>query len=201
LRFHFGLKTSGVLFRQGLEQRNGLVIISFALAERKPLTCLLAGLHPTCCRLRNAPRALVVASQQLRLGLRDFGEPLNHGLGDLIMELLPGLAQERLIGGVLDERVTKLIRRCRRRAVLRNQLQFHHPLESGRQRLGRHAEHILKQFETGFPADGCGCLCHGPVRSQPINARHQRVLHAGRNQARGQRPGELVTVLQLAQET
>jgi hypothetical protein len=52
--------------------------------------------------------------EQLGLGLTDLGNVCLRHLGNVLIILLPGTPQQRLIGGVRDQRMLEAVRRVRR---------------------------------------------------------------------------------------
>ena len=82
----------------------------------------LARLEP----IRHGPfggaRFAVVVGQQLGLRLDDLRELALQQLGDLPVILLAGAPQQRLVGGVLDQRVLEDVAGPRRPAALIEQL-------------------------------------------------------------------------------
>ena len=75
-------------------------------------------------RLRAAGRG-VVMGQQFRLRLDGSGNWASKHLRNLLVILLPGALEQRLIGGILDQRVLEAIRRLRREAPLVEQFRVH----------------------------------------------------------------------------
>ena len=59
----------------------------------------------------------VVMGEELRLTFSGLREPLHQGLRNLAMGLLALAFQLRLIGGILDQRVSEAVRRVGRNAL------------------------------------------------------------------------------------
>ena len=91
--------------------------------------CLLSGCAPTFDSLLVKPRFRTVPCKYLRLRLHDFWIFFLQGLGDQGVELLPGAAQQRAIGGVLHQRVLEQIGRMGRRALAGQQPGLKEPVD------------------------------------------------------------------------
>jgi hypothetical protein len=75
---------------------------------------LLACPLPVVHRLLRETCLGVVLGHQLRLGLHGCGETGFQNPGNALVELLPDAAQQRLIRGLLNQRMLEHIRRLRR---------------------------------------------------------------------------------------
>jgi hypothetical protein len=91
---------------------------------RRALASALAGPPPVIHGLVGEAGLGVVIRQQLGLSLDHLGKPLLQHLGNVLMVLLPGALQQRLIGGCLDQGVLEEIRRQRRQPPLVQKLGF-----------------------------------------------------------------------------
>ena len=70
-------------------------------------------------------RLRVVVRQQFRLRGADLGEARLQHVGNALMVLLAGTAEQRLIGRILDEGVLEEVGRLRRQPPLLQQLRLH----------------------------------------------------------------------------
>ena len=200
LHVHFGAKAFRILCGQCLEERERLPHVGDAFAQGRALLRLQAGLHPAGRRLVDATGAFVVTCQQLWLRVRHLREAADERFGDLAVELLPGLAQQRLVRRILNERVLEQVGRGRRRAALRDELEVDEMLQCVGEGVGRFPEDALQQLETELAPNGGRQLRHRTVRSELIDAPHQRGLHRVGDETWRQWPGELVPALEFTQD-
>ena len=78
--------------------------------------------QPVADRRFRQARGGEVMGQGLRLALASVRKPLFERFGDARMQLLSPAFEERLVGGVLDQRVLETVGRLGRRAVAEHQL-------------------------------------------------------------------------------
>ena len=108
--------------RQGLEQLQPLGEVTDRFHIGRALAGSLPCLLPVGNGLLDEARLGVVMGQQLRLGLDGLGKLLLQHLGNLLVILLPFALEQRLIGGVLNQRMLEEIVRLRRQPALIDQL-------------------------------------------------------------------------------
>jgi hypothetical protein len=99
---------------QGLQRLDAGAQVADRFQVRRAVAGVLARPLPVAYRLLGAARRRVVLGHQLRLGLADLGKAGLHYLGNALMVLLAGAAQQGLIGGLLDQRVLEAVCRLRR---------------------------------------------------------------------------------------
>ena len=148
-----------------------------------------------------AARLGVMMCQQFGLGLHRLGKLRLQHLRNTLVVLLPCALQERLIGGLLDQRMLEDIRRLGWQPLLVEELCLHQlvqPALDGRLIPRRDGP----QQRIGKFAPQCGAeLCKALHRCQAIQPGHQRVVQGGRDGQRRQRTGEFVAIVPLLEQT
>ena len=86
-----------------------------------------------------------VTSQQFRPVGHDVGELLLQHLRDLGMQLLALRFEQRVVGGVLHQRMLEGIGRCRWRTLAEDQSRIDQLLQPLHERLARHGSYALEQ--------------------------------------------------------
>ena len=94
-----------------------------------------AGFVPVRDRLRRTVRFGVVMGHQLRLRARHLGKAILQQLCRLLVILLAGALQQRLVSRILDQRMLEQVARPRRAAALVEQLVDHQLTETALQHL------------------------------------------------------------------
>src|SRR5262249_61675951 len=84
-----------------------------------------AGPWPVAHRLRGEPRLSIVVGQELGLRLAALRKTRLQHLGNALMVLLARAPEQGLIGDVLDQGVSKAVRRLWRQSLLIQELCFH----------------------------------------------------------------------------
>ena len=116
------IELSAVAFRRGwqrCDQLQTLVQVRNRFGERHVPERQTARLLPKRDRLLGLFRLGVVVRQQLGLGCLDVRETLLDYLGDPAVQFLPAPPEQRVVGGVLHQRVLKGVDRIGRRALLK----------------------------------------------------------------------------------
>src|SRR6516162_6372327 len=107
--------------------------------------------------------------QQPRLPLSGFGEVLLQHRGDTDVELSPPAAQQRLVGGVLKQRMPEHIDGVRWLTAMVKKLGLHEPFQRLSQallgkRIGNRTHRLIKNSRTSA-APVCATSFAGPRRS------------------------------------
>ncbi len=144
--------------------------------------------------------ARVVMREELRLRAHDLRVAVLQELGDLAVVVLPRPPQQRLVRGVLDQRVLEDVLRARAPPALVEQLRVDElvqaalqgPLLERRDRL----QHLVGELA---PEDRAELRDFANAR-QAIEPRHQQVLQRGGDRDVRERTRQLVALLAIAHE-
>jgi len=133
----------------------------------------------------------VVMRQQPRLPLSGFGEVLLQHRGDTDVELSPPAAQQRLVGGVLKQRMPEHIDGVRWLTAMVKKLGLHEPFQRLSQALlgkpiGNRTHRLIRKLSNERRAG----LCHLFCRTQTIEPGGQQPLQCVRNRQWRQRTTE-----------
>jgi hypothetical protein len=171
--------------RKRLEDLETFREVSNGFGIRGMLGYLLSGTLPVLHRLGGEPSLRVVLRQQFRLRRHCLGKLRLQHLGNLLMVLLSGATQQRLIRHLLDQGVLEAIGRLWRHAPLVQQLGVDE-LRQGRLQLSvGPARHALEERIGELPPERGAQLRHRFRSTEPIQPRHERILQRGRNRHAG----------------
>jgi hypothetical protein len=98
--------------------------------DRRSPHCVLGGPLPKGDRRCRQPGLAIVVRDELRAALDGVNEALLQQFRDLAVIMLAGAPQQRLVGGILDQRVLEDVARARRPAALIQQLSLDEAAES-----------------------------------------------------------------------
>ena len=141
-------------------------------------------------------RARKVVCEEFRSVLLDLREAPDHHLRDPRVVALPCRAKKKVIGGIPNQGMLEGVD-GRRVALPENQAQLQHQVE-----LATHG--FLRQLRDGHQqivgelASQCSAkLEERTCLAEPVNSRHERCFHRGRDHFGGQRADEFPRVLSL----
>ena len=144
------------------------------LAHRRPTEGRATGPRPCIRGGRVEPGFGQVICEQFWLGFDDSRKPLLEHVRDASVQLLaPGLEQ-RLIGGVLDQRVLETVDRLGRAAAAKHELGGDQLVEPAFQLLLRPVGDCGEQLVGELAADHGADLGELLDRGQPVEPRHQQ---------------------------
>ena len=111
-------------FWQGRQQLDPGTQVADGFQIRRAVARVLARPLPVGNGLLETARRGVVLGGEFRLGLADLGEARLQHVGNALMVLLAGTAEQRLIGRLLDEGMLEEVGRLRRPPLVQ-QLRLH----------------------------------------------------------------------------
>ena len=182
---------------KGREQLQRLAEVADRFRQRRALTRPPPRLVPVFDRLLGEPRLRAVVRQKFWLHVRRLRESLLEDARDAGVQLLAAGLEQRLIGGVLDQRVLEAVGGLGRRAAAEHQLGCDQLVEGGAQLVlgpvGDRGEQLVGELAADHGAD----LGHLLDRREAIEPGHQRVVQGRRDRERRQRAGQLVAVARV----
>ena len=161
----------------------------------------LAGALPVRNSLGTEPGLRVVMGYQLGLRLGGLRELRGQRFGNPLMILLTHGAQQRLVGGLLDERVLEQVSRVGLGPLHVDQAGLQELLQGFVHGRGVEGGDGPQQLVWECPAQHRGKLRHRFRGTQTIETRDERVVQRGGNGEDQRRRRQLVTVLRLAEQT
>ncbi len=129
-----------------------------------------------------------------------FGDVLLQRPGDLGVDALAAAAQERAVGGILDQRVLERVARLGRRAAAMNQLGVDQLAQHAIERIALDRRDRLQQRVRKFAADRSSDLRGFLDRRQAVEPRRQGVVQGRGDRKRRQRGCEHIRIVLLAQQ-
>src|SRR5262249_41564498 len=105
-----------------LQQGDAFLKMSFGLAQRIVGSCSARRFEQVLRRAPDMPGLAMLLCQPFWLTSNDFGKASLDDVSDMSMELTTPVLRKRLIGGLLNERMTKHIARRRRQTGAIEQL-------------------------------------------------------------------------------
>ena len=108
--------------------------------------------------------------------------------GDLGVQLLTPVAQQRAVGGILHKRVLEGILRIRRRPAPEDQFGFYELFQCFGQFLRRHSSGSANEFIRERTPERCPDLGYLACRSEAIKPRQERCMERCRDRQRAVGP-------------
>ena len=161
--------------RQRLDQRHAACEVRHRLLVREPPDRAHAGQVPVVQRRRVLAGRGEVLREQFGLGLDRRREVVGQHLCDLRVQRLAPRLQQRVVGGVAQQRVLEGVGRLRRQAAPEREAGFDQLVQRGLERLGRVRRQRLDQFVAELAADRGADLGDLLDRRVAVEPRHQRV--------------------------
>ena len=138
--------------------------------------------------------------QQLGLGGAEVGKLRLQHLGNALMVLLAGAAQQGLIGRILDQGVLEAIHGLRWQPLLVEEFRLHQLLQPALQGRLVPRRDGLEEGIGKVASERRSELCQAFHRCQTVQPCHQRVVQGGGNRQRRQRPRQRIALRLLLEQ-
>jgi hypothetical protein len=138
--------------------------------------------------------------EKLGLAFYDLGRMGLERVGDLRMQLLPGVAQQAAMRRVLHQCMLKTVDGLGQQAALEDQLGSDELAKCRLQLVLGKAGYRAHQHVRKLASNRCADLRHMPHRPEAVQPRQQRGVQGCRDRQRLQRAVEHVAIVLLAQQ-